>query len=118
MTSGTRRIVPVPVGEGHVYASMYGLCGSKSSGSGLPVRSANSAKLPSTSTSVASSSLIHTGNGEPQYRSREIAQSTLFDNHSPKRPLPISDGFQLTAALRAIRSSLTAVVRTNHEPRA
>ena len=42
----------------------------------------------------------------------------LFSSHMPKRPAPMSGGDQLIAALRAIISSLNAVVRTNQEERA
>ncbi len=97
---------------------MNGLCGSKSPGSGRPAVWASSAYEPITVRWSSRASQIHTGSGVPQYRSREIAQSMLFTSHSPNRPDPISGGFQFTAALRAIISSLNAVVRTNQLVRA
>ena len=51
------------------------------------------------------------GIGVPQYRSREIAQSTLLRSHSPKRPSRKWPGYQLISRFRATMSSLCAVVR-------
>jgi hypothetical protein len=46
-----------------------------------------------------------------------MAQSTLFDSHSPKRPLPTSS---VPVHRGVARHQVVAhrVVRTNHEPRA
>ena len=91
----TRRMVPdLPaVGVSKVISSTIGRCGSKLSGS-PPASSPSSAKLLMQIQSSGSVSLIQTGKGLPQYRSRESAQSMLFSNHSPKRPAPISGGAQ------------------------
>ncbi len=64
-----------------------------------------------------SSHLSHTqiGIGVPQYREREIAQSTLFSSQSPIRPVFTFSGTQLVAALFAISSVLRSVVRTYQE---
>src|SRR5688572_33271045 len=108
MTSGVRFMVPPqPLCEqGQVYASMKGLCGSKSAGNGLPAFWASSVNAPTASTCFELASHIHTGSGVPQYRSREIAQSTLFLSHSPNRPERISGGCHSTNSFRADISSL------------
>src|ERR1044071_5631518 len=97
---------------------MNGLCGSNPSPISHPDFSASSLKLPTASTWSALLSQIHRGSGDPQYLSREIAQSMLFVSHSPNRPDPISGGFQFMRALRVSMASLNAVVLTNHDVRA
>ena len=53
--------------------------------------------------------------GVPQYRSREIAQSTLFRSHSPKRPSWKCPGYHVLYRFMATTSSLCAVLRMYHE---
>ena len=55
------------------------------------------------------------GSGVPQYRSREIAQSTLPASHSPKRPSWMWPGTQWICSFSATIESRTAVVRKYHE---
>ena len=60
-------------------------------------------------------------NGDYLYgkkRLREIAQSRAFSSQSPKRPLPMLAGIQLTVLLFLIRSSLTSVILINQDSRA
>ncbi len=45
---------------------------------------------------ISPSSLLHTGNGVPQKRSREIAQSFTFLSHSPNLPSPTQSGAHST----------------------
>ena len=70
----------------------------------------SSATLP---TQWYSSQLSHCqkGMGVPQYRSREMAQSTPFLSHSPNRPSLMYSGYQLILRLLAINCSFMAVVR-------
>ncbi len=110
-------MVPPQVAHRQVTASIPGLCGSKSAGSGRPHRAARSAYEPITSTWPGSLSHTHTGSGVPQKRSRESAQSTLFSSHSPKRPAPISGGCQAMPRFSSSSRSRMAVVRTNHDSR-
>src|SRR3989338_5748955 len=64
----------------------------------------NSSKLPITCFLLH---LLHsqTGNGVPQYRSREIAQSFTSLSHSPKRPSPMCEGSQFIFLFSAINFS-------------
>ncbi len=55
------------------------------------------------------------GRGVPQYRSREMAQSTLLRNHSPNLPCWMCSGCQLMSPLSATISSLYSVVRMYQE---
>ena len=52
------------------------------------------------------------GRGVPQNRSRESAQSTLFANHSPKRPSRMWAGCQSMVAFSASIFSLNSLVAT------
>ncbi len=58
------------------------------------------------------------GSGVPQYRSREIAQSTLFSSQLPYRPCLMWSGTQFTASLTSSSRSFTAVVRAYQADRA
>src|ERR1700694_1036833 len=90
--------------HGRVTSSMYGRW-----------RSASSARPISDAALMQrwSPHLAHTQNGRgvPQYREREIAQSTLFSSQSPMRPVFTCAGTQLVAALLAMSSALRSVVR-------
>ena len=55
------------------------------------------------------------GIGVPQYRSREMAQSTLLRSHSPKRPSLMWSGYQLIWLFCSTRSFFNAEVRMYHE---
>src|SRR5690606_20410179 len=57
----------------------------------------------------------HTGNGAPQKRDLETAQSRAFSSHLPKRPSPTSLGTQLTFLFSSTRRSLKSVTFTNQE---
>src|SRR3972149_11119856 len=69
-------------------------------------RSPNSTTLP-TASPCPHVSHRHIGNGVPQYRSRENAQSFTCESHSPKRPSFICSGTQLTFLFRFTSSSFS-----------
>ena len=60
------------------------------------------------------SSVLHIGNGVPQYLLRDKFQSTIFSNQLPKRPSPVLFGFQLIVLFNSTKRSFTAVVLINH----
>ncbi len=64
---------------------------------------------------VSPASLRHTGSGVPQYRSREIAQSTLFSSHLPMRPCLMCSGYQSTDSFVASRRSRSDEVAMYHD---
>ena len=55
------------------------------------------------------------GMGVPQYRSREMAQSTLLRSHSPNRPSLMYSGYQLILPLPSTSWSFRADVRMYQE---
>src|SRR3989344_77963 len=58
------------------------------------------------------------GNGVPQYLSREIAQSLMPSNHSPKRPSRIWAGSQLIVLFSLTITSRSLDIAMYHESRA
>ena len=76
----------------------------------------SSARLPMTC--VWPHAHVHTGSGVPQYRSRLTPQSMTLSRKLPMRPSLIVSGIQLTARLKRMSLSLTAVILMNQLSRA
>ena len=66
-------------------------------------------------TSSLLSSVLHIGNGIPQYLERERFQSLAFFNQFPKRPSPVDFGFQLIVSFRSNILSFISVTLINQE---
>src|SRR3954452_18154411 len=112
MTSGTRWASVPHSGQVSTTSSTYGRCGSSSDWSG-PLSSDSSA---SDSTQVWwPSTHRQIGNGVPQYRLRESAQSMLLLSQSPYRPHLMVSGYQAVLSFSRSSASLIWVVRTYHD---
>ncbi len=97
-------------------SSMYGLC--RSSGREAVAPSFRSSSTLPTERFAVAVSQTQIGSGVPQYRSREIAQSLFSSSQLPKRPSPVSGGYQWICLLYAIISFAYAVVRMYQDLRA
>ena len=93
-------------------SSTYGRCNSGGVGESLVFIEIISSMLP-IQCSCWQSGHIHTGIGVPQYLSRLIAQSLIFDSHSPILFDPVHSGAHSTSELYSRICSRTAVIFTN-----
>src|SRR5215831_589292 len=108
MTSGTRRAAEPQSGHVITTSSTNGRCGSMPVTS-LPARLDSSASEPTQVTWPAAQ--VQMGNGVPQYRVRDSAQSTLLRSQSPNLPSLIVGGCQFWAS----SSALISVVLMNQD---
>src|SRR5690606_12025277 len=115
-TSGTRRIIDLPVGSsglGRTSSSTIGRCRSVTF---TPKSRSSSSSDPYTSTRGYSGlSDFHTGIGEPQNRLRLIDQSRAPASHLPNEPSLTCPGTHVICWLSSTIRSRILVTATNHD---
>src|SRR5690606_5237722 len=113
-TSGTRRIIDLPVGSSGLGRTSWSMPGRCRSVTFTPKSRSSSASDPYTSTRGYSGlSDFHTGIGEPQNRFRLIDQSRALASHLPNEPSLTCPGIQLICWFSSSIRSLNLVTATN-----